>query len=205
MKITREQALDLVKVLSHYQTLGESVDVDVHGLCASFEDYLLNEGEGYQDEEDEEDEGTYEKAPRKKNVEEPYEQEDDQGAEADDEGEEADSDNCSDEEGTEYRYVAGIELNNLKKVKATVIESSVNDANERVTLEFLTDEESNLDCELFVNGESACNVTYILRKANELHVAEGRNRNVRWHTYHISKFPKGWVELLPLNGLIEID
>lgn len=224
MKLTKEQALDLVKVLSHYQALDtRSVDAPtVHATLGSLEKFLVGEEEdddldsgeadedccdhsdGDDDEEEQEDDEADEDSSEEEDDEESDEQEDDEGDEADDEGEEADGEG-DDEELDPDSYALGADLHDLKVAKATIISSSVGDPDDEVTLEFEnTDGEDVNVCDLLVNGDAIGPITHVRRKGTELHVAEN-NGGRAWHRFHVSRFPKGWADALPLDDLIEIE
>lgn len=204
MKLTKEQALDLVKVLSHYGTFTDVVNVNVSGLCSELEDYVLSDGEEVEeetdDEEDEEDTAAAEGPSGEEDEEEPREQEDDEGSEAASAGEEAD------EQGDEELYpdcaVHASTLHDLKAVKAKVISSSVGDPDDEVRLEF---EECDSECDLLVDGDPTCRVQYVRRSGTELHVAELTEQGLRnWHVFGVLKFPKEWTAALPVGELVEV-
>lgn len=227
MKLTKAQSLDLVKVLSHYETLvGDAgiAHVDVGGLCADLEDFVLNgsdededaceaedcdhDHEGDDDEEDEEDEDSDEDDSEEEDSEEPDESEDGEGDEADDESEEADEegDGDAEEELDADSYALGSDLHDLKIAKAKIINSSVGDPDDSVTLEFEHTEGDDADvCDLLVSGEPVGPIVYVRRKGNELHVAEGSDDDRTWHRFSVPRFPKGWADALPLDDLVEIE
>ncbi len=212
MELTKEQALDLVKVLSHYQTLESTVDVDVHGLCSDLEEFVLSteEDEETDDEEDEEDDEAGEDSSEEEDDEEPDESEDDKGNEADDEGEETDE--CSVEAEAELGadiYVRGNNLHDLKVAKGKVISSSVGEPDNEVTLEFENTEGVGIDvcdnvCDLLVNGDPIGPITHVRRTGTELHVADN-NSGRTWHRFYVARFPKGWADELPLDNLAEVE
>ena len=222
MKLTREQALDLVKILSHYQTLAPDNGVgDADGLCSDLEEFVLSgsdedddaaedsdDEEGDDDEEDEEDEDSDEDDSEEEDPEEPDESEDDEGDEADDESEEDDGegDGDSEEELETDSYALGRDLHDLKVAKGKIISSSVGDPDDVVTLEFEHTEGDDADvCDLLVNGDPVGPIVYVRRKGSELHVAEGSDDDRTWHRFNVSRFPKGWADVLPVDDLVEVE
>ena len=215
MKLNKEQALDLIKVLSHYDTLIGTSGVDAPTLRATqgrLEKFVLGEddccdhAEEDDDEEDEEDEEADEDSASEEDEEESRKPKDDEGDEADDESEEADGDGDDDEEELEVdAYVLGSELHDLKVAKAKIISSSVGDPDDDVTLEFENTEDDNSSiCDLLVSGEAVGPITHVRRKGSELHVAEN-NGGRTWHRFHVSRFPKGWADTLTLDDLHEVE
>lgn len=204
MKLTKQQALDLVKVLSHYETSTVQVDADVRSLRCDLEEFVLAKEET-DEEADEEGEGAGEEADDEEDEEERSEQEDDASDEADDAGEEADEEG-DDEEPT--GYVRGDDLHALKPCKGQVVSSGVGDPDADVVIEFehvSCGRETNVDV-LINDGEDFIGpVTLIRRKGAELHIAEELDGNVTWHRFAVSRFPKGWADALPVNQLIEVD
>lgn len=211
MKLSKEQALDLVKILIHYQTLAPCGDVaDVHGLRRDLEKYILGGDEDEEEtnnEKDEEDDETDEEDSGEEDVEEPDKSKDGEGDEADDEGEEDDDDGLADEEALCVdSYVYSGDLHDLKPAKAKIISSSVGDPDDEVILEFEhTDGDDANVCDLLVSGEPIGPITHVRRKGNELHVAENNSGERAWHRFHVSRYPKGWADVLPLDDLVEVE
>lgn len=223
MKLTKEQALDLVKVLSHYQTLESTVDAPtVYATLGSLEKFLLGDNEdldsceaddccdhtdGDDDEEDEEDDEAGEGSSEEEDDEESDESEDDEGDEADDEGEEVDGEGDDEDELSPDSYALGGDLHDLKVAKAKIISSSIGEPDDEVTLEFEFTAGGDDDslCDLLVSGEVVGPITHVRRKGQELHVAENNSGERAWHRFHVSRFPKGWADTLPLDELIEIE
>lgn len=211
MKLSKEQALDLVKILTHYQTLAPDGDVaDAHGLCCDLEEYVLRGDEDEEetdDEEDEEDDGADEEDSGEEDAEEPDESEDEEGDEADDEGEEDDDEGPADEEELDVdSYAYSGDLHDLKPAKAKIISSSVGDPDDEVTLEFEHTEGDDANvCDLLVGGEPIGPITHVRRKGSELHVAESNSGERAWHRFHVSRYPKGWADALPLDDLVEVE
>ena len=59
---------------------------------------------------------------------------------------------------------------------------------------------------LLVGGEPIGPITHVRRKGTELHVAESVKHGSRnWHRFHVSRFPKGWADALPLDDLVEVE
>lgn len=227
MKLTKEQALDLIKVLSHYQALDQRnvCAPTVHATLGSLERFVVGEEEeededdldsaeaddccdhshGDDDEEEQEDDEADEDPSEEEDDEESDEQEDDEGDEADDEGEEADGEG-DDEDLDVDSYALGADLHDLKVAKAKIISSSLGDPDDEVTLEFENTEGDDADvCDLLVNGDPIGPITHVRRKGTELHVAEDNSGERSWHRFHISRFPKGWTDALPLDDLVEIE
>lgn len=214
MKLNKEQALDLIKVLSHYDTLCGTSGVDaptLHATQGELERFVLGEDEEDEeetdDEEVEEDDEADEDSSEEEDDEESDESEDDEGDEADDEGEEDDgeSDDDPEEELDVDAYALGSDLHDLKVAKGKVISSSVGDPDDEVTLEFEhTEDDDSSVCDLLVNGEPIGPITHVRRKGTELHVAEN-NGGRTWHRFHVSRFPKGWADALSLDDLHEVE
>jgi hypothetical protein len=213
MKLNKEQVLDLIKVLSHYDTLCGTSGVDApsrRAIQGMLEDFILGEDkddddddlvEGDDDEEDEEDDGSSEIDPEEEDSEEPDEQEDDEGDEDDDEGD------GDDEEDLDVEaYVDRSDLHDLKVAKGKIISSSAGDPDDEVTLEFesLAGGDAVI-CDLLVNGEAVGPITHVRRKGTELHVAEDNSGERAWHRFHVARFPKGWADTLILDELCEIE
>jgi hypothetical protein len=211
MKLSKEQALDLVKILTHYQTLAPDSDVgDAMGLCSDLEEYVLHGDEdedGDEEETDDEEDEEGEEDSGEKDAEEPDESEDEEGDEADDEGEEDDDGGDPDEEELDVdSYAYAGDLHDLKVVKAKVISSSVGDPDDEVTLEFEHTENDDANiCDLLVSGEAIGPITHVRRKGTELHVAENNSGERAWHRFHVARFPKGWADTLPLDNLVEVE
>lgn len=203
MKLSKKQALDLVKILTHYQTLVPDGDIaDVHGLRCNLEERVLNgdeDEEEIDDEEDKEDDGTDKEDSGEKDDEEPGEAEDEEDEEVDDGGPE-------DEEKLDVdSYARSRDLHDLKPAKAKIIGSSTGDPDDEVILEFehTGGDDVNI-CDLLVNGEPIGPITYVRRKGNELHIAENNRGKRVWHRFHVSRYPKGWADVLPLDDLVEV-
>lgn len=232
MKLTKEQALDLIKVLSHYETLVGSSAIESptrYATLGKLEEFVLSDDKeeddddldsaeadddccdhagGDDDEEDEEDDEEDEDSDDEEDEEESGESEDDEGDEADDEGEEADGDGDDDEEEEldVDAYVLGSDLHDLKVAKAKIISSSVGDPDDEVTLEFEHTAGDSADvCDLLVSGEPVGPITHARRKGTELHVAENNGGSRNWHRFHVARFPKGWADTLPLDDLCEVE
>lgn len=222
MKLTKEQALDLIKVLSHYETLVGSCPIDSptrYATLGSLQEFVLGEDEDSceadddcedeetDDEEDEEDDGEDEEDSSEEDDPESDESEDEEGDEADDAGEEDDDGSAAAEEELDPdAYALGSELHDLKVAKAKVISSSVGDPDDEVTLEFEHTEGDDADiCDLLVSGEPVGPITHVRRKGTELHVAENNGGSRNWHRFHVARFPKGWADALPLGDLVEIE
>lgn len=205
MKLSKEQALDLVKILTHYQTwVLDSGVANARGLCRLFEEYILkgDEDEEETDEEDEEDDEAPEEDSGKEDAEKSDESEDEEGDEAHEDEEDSDE-----EELDIDSYVFSGDLHDLKPAKAKIISSSVGDPDDEVTLEFEHNEDDDGDCscDLLVTGEPIGPITHVKRKGTELHVAETSNGSRAWHRFHVSKFPKGWASTLMIDELTKVE
>lgn len=268
MKLSKKQALDLIKVLSYVNVRGIHTGVDVAGMCEELESFVLydesdaapcdcgpneecpqcpmDDGVSVQDqvmrclvqalekmkevsdEKDEEDEETGEGDPEEEDAEEPDEQEDEEGDEADDEGEEADGEgDRADDEGDDTGSgeadeededeeglndsVSPWAFHKLPSVKAEVIESTVGETGDQVTLEFEADrikkrrphESTKFVCDVLVDAEAAIlDITHVQRVAKkQLHIT---NRDGELHTFCVSRFPKAWSEIMPMGVLVRI-
>lgn len=207
MRLTKRQALDLVKVLSHYQTLDtQHAITNVWGLCGELEEFVLGEEETSDEDEegDDEDEEAEEDADEDKSVdeeedeEEPSEQEDDEGDEADDEGDEADegSNCCPECDGD----ADGGALHDLSPIRAKVIESSSGEKGEVVQLEFELDPKPGT-VDLMIGGLYVGPLLCVKRTGTELHVLDSSDD---WHQFSVAKFPKEWQKALPAGDRLRL-
>lgn len=120
--------------------------------------------------------------------------EEDDCCESDDEDDEAD-----DEEGTEDEQelepdssASGQELHNLKAVKS-----------QGVALEFEgIDEDEGSRVYVLVDSYPEHIATHIRRLSKSISI---RDEFDTWRTYNVSRFPKGWADLLPLGELVEVE
>ena len=179
MKLTKDQALELIKALSHYQIVCETTRVSCLGsseLLARLRTFVLDEPELGLD-------------PVPEGV-----------VLVRDDVNESDEIGCSSAEST----VLGMELHDLSAVQAIAVGSSVARPNDEVTIEF---EHVTLNVtDMLVNGIPVNNVTFIRRtEENDLLVAERHDGSLAWHRFHVQGYPKGWTELLPVEDLIEIE
>lgn len=219
MKLSKQQLLDLIKVLTHYEMLTHRADDystpraidDVEGLRTTLEDALTGEdvccddedcgeaesdeeeGDDWDNEEEEEDEEAEDDVDEE---EEDSSEEDEEDAESEDDSEEdedLEDDDESDDEEEELvadSYASSRDLHELKPVKTT-----------QGSLEFEEDEDGE-ECDVLLNTYHECTITHLRRKGKELHV---RDKDGEWRTYNVAKYPAGWADLLPLNELVEIE
>lgn len=216
MKLDKTDALLLVKLITIAAAHTE-LDECVTDLEARLDDFILNGNEDQDecededccdssdhceedDEESEEDEGDAEEASGEEDEEESGEEEDEEDPK------DSDDDESDKEELETDGDVDAADLHELKPVKAVVVSSSQGDVDDEVTIEF--EETETLDgtqCDLIVNGGQIVGpVTHVRRKADELHVAVGDSKNREWHRFSVSRFPKGWSDVLHLEELVEV-
>lgn len=214
--LNKEQALDLIKVLSHYLTLDDVVQAPtVHRTLGQLEKFVLYERKEEDDEKDEAVDCENEVGSREEDEEEPREQEAEASPTADDSGPEDDEDDPSDEERASDedslslkadRVVDGSDLHYLKVIKGTIMASSVGEPGDLTTLEFEHGDRGEVD--LLVDGVSVGPLIYVKRRSSELHVAarlsDDRSTWREWHRFSVSRYSKGWTDLLPLDELCEV-
>lgn len=200
MKLSRSQALDLVKVLSHYQTFDREtvlVDVDVDGLCRHLEDIVLNrDDEGDEEEDDEENDSEEADESSADDVEDPCEQEDD--APDDDVEEETDVSEVTPDDSSPV--VSPGDLHELKPVRGRVIESSAAETGESFNLEFENFGVGQVD--LLLDAAWVGPLSRVKRTGTELHVMDSSDS---WHRFSVSKFPKDWQRVLPIGDPLRVS
>ncbi len=206
MNLSKKLALDLVKILSHYQTLVDDGVADAHGLCNDLEDFILgndeddddNTDEGEDDEEDARDESESEDVGEEEDEEESDEQEDEESDASDDEGAEVDKVGLVPDADAE---VAAGDLHDLKPIKGKIIASSSGEVDESVTLEFEHDTEHDT-VDLLLDGMFVGPLFRIKRTGDELHVLDG---SYKWHRFSVNKYPKDWQHVLPASKLLSVS
>jgi hypothetical protein len=209
MRINKEEALALAKVLHTQQGYNpeekSDFEVTLADLAERIDSYLVHgdeddccddvcEEEDPEDEEDEEEEEDEEAEDDSDEEEDPAEEGDEEDDEDEGEGDESsDSDDEDDDEDEEEDLDADAtcasgDLHDLTAAKA-----------KQGAVEFEAVEEGC--CDLLVDGGTEHSVTHLRRKGKELHV---RDDGGEWHVYNVSRFPKGWSKLLPLDELVEV-
>ena len=192
MKITKEEALALTKMLHPHTDFGSALSqAEKPAFLTILEDlqekltaFLLNGEEDCCDHDEEQEE----KEDDEETKDELEDEEDDSEEEDEEEGDE-------DEEEQEVeceRYAAGSILHSLTQVKST-----------GGTLEFEEDEERGT-VDLLINGDLEYeNVRYVERGAKTLLVA--RHADDAWISYSVTKFPKDWIKTFPLNVTVGVE
>jgi len=210
MKITKEEALALSKVLHHNinrYTSDESKsnhDLTLEELSARLDEYLVYGGDEEEtedeheccdhSEEDEEDEEAEDDGDEEEDSsDEEDEEEDEEESDEESDSEDDESDESDEEELDVDGYVSVGDLHELRSVKST-----------NGSLEFESDEEDDTAgvVDVLLDGYHDLTITHLRRKGKELHV---RDDHGEWHVYSIVKFPTAWVDLLPLNELVKIE
>ena len=185
MKLTKQDALDLTKVLFHYETLtGVVLPFDLGGLQEELESFLL---EGTEDEQDEdlEEEGEIDSEGEDSSRDEEVDEEEDVQSDPDaDDDEEGGEDPEHDAECT-----AG-ELTSLKSLSGRIVSSGVGEPDDKVKLSF---DETDLVVD-WDGSLSYIPVSFMKRLASELQVGERVEQEIVWHRFSIPKFGKKWVE-----------
>lgn len=213
MKLSKEQALDLVKILAHYEVVTDSPiqDVDSSDLRRDLEEFILEGAEDCDedccsDEEDDDEETEDDSDEEEEDSSEEDEEDDEESGEDEESSEEDDDDDPEEEDLNADIYVLGSDLHGLKVAKGKIISSSAGDPDDEVTLEFenTEDDEANV-CDLLVDGQPLGPITHVRRKGKELHVAESNAGSRAWHRFEVTKFPKGWADVLPLDQLAEVE
>jgi hypothetical protein len=213
MKITKEEALALTKILHQhvgglYSLSGvEKNDflLTLEGVSERLDDFLIF-GDDEADEDDEDEEECCDcghpcgKEDEDEEAEDDDEDEEDssskgnkEDAEAEDEAEEAsEEDDSDDEEDAEELEPDGdvdsLALHDLKPTKA-----------KEGTLEF---EACDGVVDLLVDSYAEHGATHLKRKGKELHVRDDAGK---WHVYHVARFPKAWTDLLAAGELLEVS
>lgn len=202
MKISKEEALELVKILhphtdfdgpksSHQRVLEKIQD--------RLTDYLVNDDEECCDHEEEEGDDA--------EAEDEYEDEEDSSEEGDEEddededegkesSEEDDDDDSEDEEDSADITVYGDELHALKACTTS---------DGALEFEHVIDEDGEEEdqVDLLLDGAVYVEkVVRIRRKGKELYVYDDEGSS---HQFDVSKFPKGWADLLPIGDLAEVE
>ena len=208
MKLTKEQALELFAILTHYETINENVRDNMRDLRFDIKEFILT------DDEEEEDEETH----TKRKSDEDSEEEDETKLDEQEEEEcEEEDDSSSESKAKTDFFVTQRDVRHLTRCRATVISCSevdTVDTDDNVSLEFDSQSSYNDDETVLVvkygDKESfIAPVQYIKRRGNELSVCEVYSSSSgikkEWHTFEIKKFPKDWSKLLPVNKLIEIE
>lgn len=225
MKITKEDALILVKLLHAYDSRSYAVPAGktefqetVEDLCERLDDFIVNGEEDDDDyseschdgscidcseqEEDEEDddEGDEDDDEEEEDSGEEDEEDDEESDEDEESSEEDDGDDSEDEEELNAdSYARGDELHALKAVKST--DGSVEF--ELVEDDSKEDEPVELHVDLLVNGYTELeSVTHVRRKGKELHVRDGEGE---WYTFDVTKFSKDWIAAFPVGDLVEVE
>ena len=206
MKLTKQEVLDLIKVLTHYEVLTPataprvSCRTNIEVLQDALEDYILENEDEEKNEEltDDEDEDDIEDEETE-SEEESCEGDDEDDEEAlgyEDSREEDDEDDSEDDE---EEIVAEHDckcssLKGLCSVKAVIINAQYGEPEDKVSIQFSPYSRAIVD--LNINDDGAIGpVTYIKRTADELHVADC-NGSVTWHSFYVKKFPKSWTKAI---------
>ena len=207
MKLTKEEALDLIKIFVHYESLCAEKNVDPVGknnisvLGDALEEFVLtNEEEEYEDEEVEEDEESDEGDVEEEDYEEDEEDDDseEESCEDDEEDDESSEEDC-DALYADYSLDPAA-LTELKRISARIVSSSVGEPDDQVKLEFDTYGTNNLLDLLIDKGEIVIGpITYIRRSSDEISFAEENTGERTWHTFGVSKFHPSWTKLIKLG------
>lgn len=212
MRITKQQALDIVKVIAHYELLTATqtptsvlssyvtpdparVVKDLLSLKTPFEQFLL----GDEGEDDEKNEAEGEIPFAEENEAQPCSESKESRTQASSGG------NRSEEEPEVDGSAFNSDLNCLTLLQGRIKTSSLGDPDEKVTLEF---EDADFDrVDLVVNGGDRIEeIGYVKRTGNELHVAEcgGEPGNHVWHVFGVNKFPRDWLQLMGAGCLYRV-
>lgn len=217
--LSRKQALDLTKILSHYLTLGDSVnliDVDFQELLAGLESYVLGDcddlehivddcsncsvdNQYHDDHDDDSDNRTQDSEDEHED--EDYEDEDDY--EEDDEvsiSERSASLNAE-LKSAELTSISATDFHDLRGLLVTVVESPRLDEGEELELEFESDE-SEEKCDILLSGQPQGTLEIIRRDGCDIYLSEtneDESGHMEWHHLVTSRLPKQWSKLLP-NG-----
>lgn len=202
MKLDKQDALALAKILHQHvgSALSHTADKTEHqeileDLAERIDEYLLSGDEeneedtechkdcceGDEDEESEEDDAEGEESA---------DEEDEEGDEEEDEEEEDDDTEDLDTDHSVY----GEELHDLRAAKS-----------DKGSLEFelVEDAEDGERVDFLIDGLTTYEgITHVKRFSKELHV---RTDDGEWHVYEVSRFPKGWADVLELDELVEVS
>ena len=212
MKLTKQQVLDLVKVLSHYETFDQvySVNVPYGDLLARFEEYLVGDDDESRDNSEKTDKNKKARkvSSKQANKAKLLEQEDEESDEADDEGEELDGQSDrEDEEGDASEcdgHIAASEfkcLTKADKFRCETVASSEVATYSKFDLYFDYDHEFDRVDVIDSDDNYFLNARYIQRNAKEFYVSED---NADWHCFKVNKFPKSLTKLLPCGKTLKI-
>jgi hypothetical protein len=204
MKLTKEQAIELFAILYHYETINENLSNDMYNLCSDLKEFILTD-------EKEDDEEVYTKKNNHKTS-----KEDDDDFESEDSEEDEDQSYEEQEEDFEDEKVDcevyRSDIVDLPKCSAIVVQSSEFDVNEKVKIEFdhVVPSDSGATLLLVTHKDSQRYIEPILflkRRGNEIIIGETNQKYGRvkeWHTFEVTKFPKQWTKLIPVDKLVEI-
>jgi hypothetical protein len=197
MRVSKEQALELVKLLERHNHAAQEWGSILVELQHALEQVVLygDDEEGEDDDEkaaddDEEEEGAAGAA----------DEEDAAGAGEDKEPAEGQAgDRLQDEEESELDADRAASTGDLCRLKGIKVRTGI--GQQFGTLAF---ERCGQAVDLHAsNGVcSVFNVTYLKRFAKELHVRDDRGT---WSVFKVSKLDRAWTKLLPLEELVEVD
>lgn len=206
MKLTKEQALELFAILTHYETINENTRDNMRDLRFDIKEFILT------DDEEEDDEETYTKRKSDKDPEEEDESETEKSEEDEDPSYEDPEEDPEDEKAD--CTVCRSDIVRLSRCSAVVVNSSEFERGEKVKIEFDYSDGSYISSKtllLITQGGSERYIEPILflkRRGNEISIGEANQKYGKikeWHTFEVTKFPKEWTKLIPIDKLVEIE
>lgn len=217
MKITKKQALDIIKLIAHYELLTQPCAApsmalssyitpepnrmvkDLDDLRAQFEGFLLNSiGDDDEEQEKEDEDCTAET-----NETQPCSQ--GEGRSSTSKAGSVSGEEEFEEEFETDGTVCNSDLNALGLLQGRICSSRVGNVDDKVSLEFEDADVGRVD--LIVDGfERIKEIGFVKRTGTEIHVAEYMNSSIHvvWHVFGVNKFPRDWLRLLGAGCLYRI-
>jgi hypothetical protein len=191
MKLTKREALSLVKVLVRHSVVSpveHNDDLFLGCIQEDLEHFLLSDDEEKRDEEAEDD---Y-KAPA-----DPSGFADEEGGEGEgEEGEPEEGGGCDDRE-------AQVEADACIYAADLIALKPFNAAKKRAKKAVMRFHCGTLDsASLAVGSQTVNDVTHVVRRLKELHVLGGDA--CTWHVFAVAKFPLPWMDLLTFGEVFEV-
>ncbi len=220
MKLTKQQVLDLIKVLSHYETFDQvqTVNVPYGDLLVKFEEFLVNNNESGKHEKADKVKKANKVSSKQANKAKFLEQEDEESYKAYDRSEEFDGEGDRENEEADasdtYGHIAVDQFKVLTKKDSFTcngIDSELLNPYDKAKLEFWYEKRNirNKEKRLFVYIDNFLiptlgKLAYIRRSAKKIEFTDDVLGTINWHAFYVNKFPKSLTKLLPCNKLLKI-
>lgn len=189
--LSKKTLLDLVKVVSHYETLVDSVipvQVDIQDLLDSLESELIGSVSSTLDEQDDDF--------------------DDDDQDQSDDSLSGTEPNESNDEKEDSVTISPKELHKLRHVKAHPVDENgeiVDNVAHLLEFECVISDDKTLSCDLLVDGDDGAiqyeDIISITRNDGVIQVITSNDDDV---TYHLVKVPKAWETVFPNNVSVAI-